>query len=58
VKKLTADERLAKLFPSRHAWRAADDAADKLPVHATMAEHIDTWIAAYKAAGGQTKVVP
>jgi hypothetical protein len=51
------EKALLKLFPTRQAWAAADKAADALPPSATMQQHIDTWLAAYKKAGGKTKLV-
>ncbi len=40
-------------FPSRDARDAADAACDQLDVNEPMSKFIDTWIAAYKAAGGK-----
>jgi hypothetical protein len=40
-------------FPTARARLAADLATDALPVTATMVEYIDTWIAAYRKAGGK-----
>ena len=39
-------------FPTRAARDAADRAIDALPESAPMTEYIDTWLAAYRAAGG------
>lgn len=43
-------------FPSARARDAADDAVDTLDAHAPMSAYVDTWIAAYRAAGGREKV--
>jgi hypothetical protein len=40
-------------FPSAHARYKADKAVDALPNTASMATHVDVWIAAYRAAGGK-----
>lgn len=39
-------------FPSAHAREAADRAAEKLDASLPMTTYIDTWVRAYKAAGG------
>jgi hypothetical protein len=46
---------LRRHYPTRHAREAADVAIDALPNEATMAAHIDAWIAAYRAAGGMVR---
>lgn len=46
-------DNVATRFPSAHARAAADLAIDALPVSAPMTTYLDTWIAAYKAAGGR-----
>lgn len=51
-KQETSEEWFRKRYPSAEARRKADEAIDKLDVHCTMAEFIDTWIAAYKQAAG------
>lgn len=55
-KKQSVEEREAKWwrrnFPTVKARDAADKAFDALPVSASEAQEVDTWIAAYKAAGG------
>lgn len=55
-KKSTDVEREAKWwrenFPTAKAREAADRAVDALPPSATMAQHTDTWLAAYDAADG------
>lgn len=39
-------------FPTAAARTLADQAIDRLPESAPMSEFIDTWLAAYRAAGG------
>jgi hypothetical protein len=39
-------------FVTKAARDAEDAAIEKLPVTATMAEYLDTWLAAYRQAGG------
>jgi hypothetical protein len=46
-------EALRKRWPSAHARVAADKAVDALPEGAPMVRYIDTWIAAYRKAGGK-----
>lgn len=46
-----------KRFPTVAARKAADAAIDKLDVKAPMTEYIDTWYAAYVAAGGRVNGV-
>ena len=46
---------LRKRFPTARARWAADKAVDRLDVNASMAVYIDTWVAAYRAAGGKEK---
>lgn len=55
-KRPSDEEQFLKLFPSRFAWKAADEAVDKLSIHDPMALYVDEWIRAYKAAGGRTNV--
>ena len=43
-------------FPTQAARDAADSAVDKLDVTLPMTEFLDTWLAAYVAAGGKTKL--
>lgn len=54
-KAFTDDQQLAKLFPTRAAWAAADAAADALPPTAPMTRYVDTWLTAYWKAGGRRK---
>ena len=42
-------------FPTKHARELADKAVDDLPESAAMTVFIDTWLAAYRAAGGIEK---
>lgn len=49
-------DKLRKRFPSARARWAADEASDKVPETAPIHVLIDTWIAAYRAAGGKEKV--
>lgn len=51
-KQETSEEWFRKRYPSAEARRKADEAIDKLDVHCSMAEFIDTWIAAYKKEAG------
>lgn len=44
---------LIKRFPSFHARIAADRTVDTLPADAPMTLYVDTWIAAYRKAGGK-----
>lgn len=43
---------LTARFPTAHAREAADKAIDALPATEPMTTYLDTWIAAYRAAGG------
>jgi hypothetical protein len=47
---------LEKRFPNSPARFAADKAIDGLDAKLPMTEYIDTWYAAYVAAGGSVKV--
>lgn len=49
------DKWFDKHFPNSRARGEADRAIDKLSVNEPMHVYIDTWIAAYKAAGGKVK---
>lgn len=42
-------------YPHKRAREAADDAIDRMPVTASMAEHIDTWLRVYLATGGTVR---
>lgn len=53
----TDDDAFARLFPTRRAWPAGDEAVSTLDPHDPFYKYIDAWIAAYKAAGGKTEVV-
>lgn len=53
-----ADDRwFAKWFPTAGARAEADKAIDALPVSEPMSAFLDAWIAAYRKAGGKTKMV-
>lgn len=43
-------------FPTQHARDVADQAIDKLALSEPMSAYIDAWIAAYKQAGGKTRI--
>jgi hypothetical protein len=43
-------------FPNARARREADKVVDQLEVSDPMSMYIDQWIAAYKRAGGKTKL--
>jgi hypothetical protein len=47
-----------KNFPTVEARAAADKAIDALDAKEPMTRFIDTWIAAYLAAGGKTSIKP
>jgi hypothetical protein len=47
---------MAKNFWSPNARDKADQAVDKLDPQLPMTVFLDTWIAAYIAAGGQTRL--
>jgi len=47
-KPLTVEQR----YPTRAAREVADRAIDDLPENVPMTAYIDTWLAAYTAAGG------
>lgn len=44
-------------FPTKHARDEADAAIDALEENEPMSRYIDTWLAAYRAAGGIEKRV-
>lgn len=44
---------LEQRFPTARARDVADKAIDALPESAPMTEYIDTWLAAYREAGGK-----
>lgn len=46
-------EALRRRFPTQLARLAADKATDALPATAPMAAFPDSWLAAYRAAGGK-----
>jgi hypothetical protein len=46
----------AENFPTAHARAEADKAVDALNERLPMTAFIDTWIAAYRKAGGRRKV--
>lgn len=48
--------KLKKRFPTARARWEADKAVDHLPAEAPMTLYTDTWIAAYRQAGGKEKV--
>ena len=48
--------KLKRRFPTARARWEADKATDALPADAPMTLYTDTWIAAYRAAGGKEKV--
>lgn len=50
------DAWFAKHFPNAKAREAADKAIDKIDPTEPMTTYLDTWIAAYLAAGGKTKI--
>lgn len=41
-----------RIFPTQKAREAADKATDVLAPSESMSAHLDTWIAAYRNAGG------
>jgi hypothetical protein len=43
-------------FPTVQAREKADEAIDKLSENEPMSVYIDTWLAAYVAAGGRTEI--
>ena len=45
-------------FPSKSARLRADEAVDRLNPNEPMTTYLDTWIAAYKAAGRITDLAP
>lgn len=47
---------MAKNFPTAHARKKADEAIDELDPHAPMSAYLDAWIAAYRSAGGVTRL--
>ncbi len=47
------EEWVKRYFPSTFARNLADEAIDKLSVDNPMSVYIDTWYAAYTAAGGR-----
>lgn len=47
------DAWFTKHFPTAHARDAADREIDRLDVKEPMTKYLDTWIAAYIAAGGR-----
>ena len=47
---------MAQHFPSVAAREKADEAIDQLGEHEPMSRYIDTWVAAYVAAGGLTSL--
>lgn len=51
MKKLTVEQR----YPTKKARELADEAIDALSESDSMTLYIDTWLAAYKAAGGMEK---
>lgn len=50
------DAWFAKHFPSPGARDKADRATDALSPTQPMTDYIDTWIAAYRAAGGKVNL--
>lgn len=52
-KPLTDEQRFAKLFPTRAARDAADEAVDTLSPREPMTAHVDAWVKAYVKAGGR-----
>lgn len=42
-------------FPTKHAREKADEAIDELLENEPMNVYVDTWLAAYKSAGGLEK---
>lgn len=51
------DDYIQRRFPTKFARTIADQAIDKLDVSEPMTTYLDTWIAAYRAAGGAEKKI-
>jgi hypothetical protein len=54
VKKKKRERTVEEIFPNTRARQAADEAIDKLDPKETMTTFLDTWHAAYVAAGGRS----
>ena len=50
----TASQWMGRMFPDSKARDAADRSVDELQTSEPMSLYLDTWIAAYIAAGGKT----
>lgn len=57
IKQKPDDDYVQRRFPTRAARKAADEAIDPIPVSEPMSTFLDTWIAAYRKAGGIEKKV-